>query len=101
MLRRIFLEPISLTLVLLSILFADSSTRQVGYKAKKNNVLLVLNSGIFIGLAVFTKIPSLAIIPLVGFLIYFNNKNLKLIGVMVYSCNLSPFNLADLCFIYW
>jgi hypothetical protein len=44
MLRRIFLEPISLTLVLLSILFADSCTRQVRYTAKKNNILLVLNS---------------------------------------------------------
>ena len=90
MLRRIFLEPISLTLVLLSILFADSCTRPVGYKAKKNNILLVLNSGIFIGLAVFTKIPSLAIIPLVGFLIYFNNKNLKLLGLWFIPVILVP-----------
>ena len=103
MLRRIFLEPISLTLILLSILFADSCTRQVRNKAKKNNTLLVLNSGIFLGLAVFTKIPLVAIIPLVGFLIYFNNKNLKLLGLWFIPVILVPliwpiytFSIGDL-----
>jgi len=39
------------------------------------NIPLVLLSGIFLGLAIFTKVPVVALIPLVGFLIYTNNNN--------------------------
>jgi hypothetical protein len=47
---------------------------------KNNNIPLILLSGIFLGLAIFTKIPAFTMIPLVGFLIISsssatNNKN--------------------------
>ena len=38
-----------------------------------NNILLVLLSGIFLGLAIFTKIPILITIPLIGYLILTNS----------------------------
>jgi hypothetical protein len=38
--------------------------------------VLILLSGIFLGLAIFTKIPAFTMIPLVGFLIFKNNKKL-------------------------
>ena len=90
MLRRIFLEPISLPLVLSSILFAVCCTRDGRYKSNAKNISLVLLSGIFLGLAIFTKIPLFAIIPLVGSLIYFNNKNLKLLGLWFIPVILIP-----------
>ena len=41
---------------------------------EKKNVVMVLLSGIFLGLAIFTKIPAITMIPMVGFLIFTNNK---------------------------
>jgi hypothetical protein len=83
MTRRILLEPIFLPLILSSILFAvyyisrtrHSKTNEI------NNIIMVLLSGIFLGLAIFTKLPALAMIPLVGFLLYLSNKNLKLLAL--------------------
>ena len=78
------------------------------------NILLVLLSGIFLGLAIFTKVPVVALIPLVGFFIYTNNNNsssssrkrrLKTLGLWVipvilipliwpaYSISIGQFNL--------
>jgi len=85
MTRRILLEPIFLPLILSSVLFAVyyiSQTRCNKTNNKKNNnIIMVLLSGIFLGLAIFTKLPALAITPLVGFLIYSSNKNLKLLAL--------------------
>ena len=41
----------------------------------KKNISLILLSGIFLGLAIFTKIPAFTMIPLVGYLIIFTNHN--------------------------
>ena len=41
---------------------------------EKKNIVMVLLSGIFLGLAIFTKIPAITMIPMVGFLIFTNNK---------------------------
>ena len=76
------------------------------------NILLVLLSGIFLGLAIFTKVPVVALIPLIGFLIYTNNnssssrkRRLKTLGLWVipvilipliwpaYSISIGQFNL--------
>jgi hypothetical protein len=83
MTRRILLEPIFLPLILSSILFAVYYiSRARPYKTNKiNDTTMVLLSGIFLGLAIFTKLPALAMIPLVGFLIYLSNKNLKLLAL--------------------
>jgi Dolichyl-phosphate-mannose-protein mannosyltransferase len=79
-LRTIFLESLQLPFLLLSILFAVYS------KHSKNNsnrriVSMTLLSGIFLGLAIFTKIPVLMMIPLVAFVIFTNNnRNIKMVG---------------------
>ncbi|HZA07044.1 MAG TPA: hypothetical protein VE619_05005, partial [Nitrososphaeraceae archaeon] len=88
MTRRIFLESIQLPVILSSVLAA---IYLIGSKESKKNAapekrpqdsnfnfnpynskILVLTSGIFLGLAIFTKIPAIAMIPVVGFLIYTN-----------------------------
>jgi hypothetical protein len=79
-LRTIFLESLQLPFLLMSILFAVAS------KDGKNNsnrkiVSMTLLSGIFLGLAIFTKIPVLTMIPLMAFVIFTNNnKNIKMVG---------------------
>ena len=103
LLRRVYLDSILMPFLLSSILFAvytknNSSPSPYSYSSSKSskdkdrekrrnnhnnntttitnkNILLVLLSGIFLGLAIFTKVPVVALIPLVGFLIYTNNNN--------------------------
>jgi hypothetical protein len=92
-LRKIFLESILLPFLLLSILFAlygdkgDSIYFKFNRKIWRSKVqnqdilFLVLLSGIFLGLSIFTKVPAFTMIPLVGYLtcictnIGNNNKN--------------------------
>jgi hypothetical protein len=84
-LRKILLESILLPFLLLSILFALYSTNKDKSSYFKSNaanrnlwrskienqgiVILVLLSGIFLGLSIFTKVPVFTMIPLVGYLI--------------------------------
>ena len=98
--RRVVLESIQLPFILLSIFFAISyvtslfkkrgvisnTSRSQNYSQNDNqnyvlntanygnrnskNILLTFISGIFLGLAIFTKIPAFTFIPVVGFLIY-------------------------------
>jgi hypothetical protein len=72
MLRRIWLEPIQLPFLLLSILLALYLKDSIN---NKKNIVLIFLSGISLGTAIFTKIPVFTMIPLVGFLIYTNNTN--------------------------
>jgi hypothetical protein len=75
-LRRVWLEPIQLPFILTSILFAVFYTKNsIGKNKNKKGFPRILLSGVFLGLAIFTKIPALTMIPLVGFLIYQNNNN--------------------------
>jgi hypothetical protein len=93
-LRLIVLDSIQLPFLLCSILFAiyyrypikrtdlvkENDIKKINsynndYALPKKSVMLILLSGIFLGLAIFTKIPAVTMIPLVGFLIYTNNKN--------------------------
>jgi Dolichyl-phosphate-mannose-protein mannosyltransferase len=80
-LRRILLDSILLPFLLTSILFAlhRSSRRYPADTVKglreinsKKNIIILL-SGIFLGLAIFTKIPVFMMIPLVAYLIYKNS----------------------------
>jgi 4-amino-4-deoxy-L-arabinose transferase-like glycosyltransferase len=93
--RRIVLDSILMPFLLSAILFAvyyyntnknntknnnNNITSNNNNKNKKKNTYLILLSGIFLGLAIFTKIPAFTMIPLVGFLIISaanntNNKN--------------------------
>ena len=77
LLRGIFLDSIALPFLLLSILFAvyyAKSTGRVGsdhinQDIKKFRYFLILPSGIFLGLAIFTKLPVFALIPLIIFIL--------------------------------
>jgi hypothetical protein len=102
LIRRIFLESIQLPLLLSSILFAvySSSSYNEGRRINKqshqlnssyHNVLLVLLSGIFLGLAIFTKIPAFSMIPVVGFVIFMNNKkSFRTLGMWLIPVILIP-----------
>jgi hypothetical protein len=69
-LRRIWLEPIQLPFLLLSILLALYLKGSINNKKK---IILIFLSGISLGTAIFTKIPVFTMIPLVGFIIYTNS----------------------------
>jgi hypothetical protein len=87
--RMILLDSLLLPFLLLSILLAVYITT-TSSKNKTNNNILVLLSGIFLGLAIFTKIPAFTMIPLVGFLVYRNNKSLKSLGAWFVPVILIP-----------
>jgi Dolichyl-phosphate-mannose-protein mannosyltransferase len=80
MLRRIYLDSILLPFLLSSIFFAlyyakrptrTSNNRNTYLTVDNYNQLpVVILSGIFLGLAIFTKIPVFTMIPLVAYLIY-------------------------------
>jgi hypothetical protein len=79
--RMILLDSILLPFLLLSILLAINS---------KNNHIMILLSGVSLGLAIFTKAPAFTMIPLVGFLIYSRTRNLRTLGVWLASVILIP-----------
>jgi dolichyl-phosphate-mannose--protein O-mannosyl transferase len=70
--RWVLLEPIQLPFILSSIFLAVYTKRpSVMQNIHKNtNVPRILISGIFLGLAIFTKIPAFTMIPVVGYLIF-------------------------------
>ncbi|MDQ3839923.1 MAG: hypothetical protein M3297_11710, partial [Thermoproteota archaeon] len=79
LLRRIWLDSIQLPLLLSSILFAvylRESSNNISIDSTKTTshkkFLLILLSGMFLGLAIFTKIPAFTFIPLVGYLVFSN-----------------------------
>ena len=85
--RRIWLESIQLPLLLASILLVTrgsnkQKTNNVSRDTKEDRILLVLISGILLGLSIFTKVPAVTMIPLVGYLVYTaNNRNLMMLGL--------------------
>ena len=93
--RRVVLESIFLPFILLSILFAlylcqrrpensdiyknkfFDTTRSIGRHLPRGQILLFL-SGMFLGLAIFTKITAIMMIPLLLYLIFVrSNESLK------------------------
>lgn len=90
-LRPMWLDSILLPFLLSSVLFAafyikkynsyDYEKEKSRKKRDNKNIISVLLSGIFLGLAVFTKIPAATMIPLIAFLIYKNNKSVKTLGL--------------------
>ena len=103
-LRKILLESLLLPLLLLSILLAlyiSKDQIRINYNSNKwrkiiiirrnKNIPLVLLSGIFLGLAILTKIPVFTMIPLVGYLVYTStNKNWKIVGLWLIPVILIP-----------
>ena len=77
MIRGIFLDSILLPLLLSSILFAlhTEKTKATDNHAKINKKnIMILASGIFLGLAIFTKVPIFTMIPLLAMIIIKNNR---------------------------
>ena len=73
-LRRIYLDSIALPFILLSILFAVYYAKKSESEYDRNignnkNIILILLSGIFLGLAIFTKLPVFTMIPLIVYII--------------------------------
>lgn len=97
-LRRVYLDTILMPLMLSSVLFAAyvktnaADTNTTG--KNKWNVgqgVLILASGIFLGLAIYTKAPAFTMMPLVGSLVFFNsNKRLKSLGIWFIPVILIP-----------
>jgi hypothetical protein len=87
--RRVYLDTILVPFLLSSILFAVyikgkdndiSLNSKSKYKISKN--VLILLSGIFLGLTIYTKVPAFTMIPLVGTLVFFNSgKSLRSVGI--------------------
>jgi 4-amino-4-deoxy-L-arabinose transferase-like glycosyltransferase len=75
--RMILLDSILLPFLLSSILLAvhSSPLKTLGADSRsniKNNILIIM-SGVLLGMAIFTKIPAFTIIPLIALVIYRNN----------------------------
>ena len=85
MTRRILLESIQLPFILTSILLA----LYIG-NHKGNLKLSIVMSGIFLGLAIFTKIPAFTLIPLIGAVIFFNTRKLKYVVLWLIPVLLIP-----------
>jgi len=77
MLRWILLDSIELTLLLSSVLFAvyTGNPKNNNRNRNKINVSTILLSGIFLGFAIFTKIPAFTMIPAVSYIIYRRNND--------------------------
>ena len=100
LLRRILLDTIMLPLVLMSIYFMVSYVKknsiynyEYAIRNSNYNILLILLSGIFLGLAIFTKLPAFSIIPLMGFLFYYAkspSRSWKMFGLWLAPVILIP-----------
>jgi hypothetical protein len=78
--RGVYLDSILLPFLLSSLYFAVSTkrARPISDGGAKRKKYLILLSGIFLGIAIFTKTPALFMIPLVAITIVKNDtKNLK------------------------
>jgi hypothetical protein len=91
--RWIHLDSLQLPLTLLSVLFAILcfSRRIENARVDNKDIILVLLSGTFLGLSIFTKIPSFTMIPLVGYLVFTQSRrNFKILGLWLIPVLLIP-----------
>jgi len=111
-LRTVFLESLQLPFLLSSILLAVNvmlAVNVIDYTTNSNrtkNVWLILMSGICMGLGIFTKIPVFMMIPLVGYLILTNSKNIKSVALCFIPVILIPliwpaYSIVNGEFAYW
>jgi hypothetical protein len=71
--------------------YDDSNYNEHGKIMSNQNIILLLSSGIFLGLTIFTKIPAITLIPLIGFIIFTNNKkSFKAVGMWIIPVILIP-----------
>jgi Dolichyl-phosphate-mannose-protein mannosyltransferase len=69
-----------------------SYSKYGGHKSiSSQNMILLLSSGIFLGLTIFTKIPAITLVPLVGFIVFTNNKkSFRALGLWIIPVILIP-----------
>jgi hypothetical protein len=109
-LRRVLLESIQLPFILSSILFLVYKRNLTNENIRVNNrdtnrpinnlnIFTMVLSGIFLGLAIFTKLPAFLMIPVVAYLVYTNSnnnynnnkfKNIKVLGLWFIPVILIP-----------
>jgi len=128
--RRILLDSIMLPFILSSILFALYYTKKIKIRSSlrgeklvtdqeaqnigEPSIILIFISGIFLGLAIFTKVPAFCIIPLVVYLIFGSGngtktkyiKNLEIVGLWLIPVILIPliwplYSISIGEFTYW
>jgi hypothetical protein len=85
MTRRVLLESIQLPFVLTSILLILYSA-----DLKQHKKVAIIMSGVFMGLAIFTKIPAFTTIPLVASFAYFSSRRLTYVILFVIPAILIP-----------
>ncbi len=90
--RRILLDSILLPFLLTSILFAiNVKNTKASEGSGRRNYALIMLSGVFLGLAVFTKLPIVTMIPLVGYLVYSSSgKKIANVGFWIMPVILIP-----------
>jgi hypothetical protein len=87
--RRVYLEtilmPFLLTSIFLALYLKEPINSTIPKPVSRYNIskqILVLLCGIFLGLAIYTKIPVITMIPLVGTIVfYYSGKNLGSLGI--------------------
>jgi hypothetical protein len=90
-LRRILLDNLLLPFLLSSILFALFLEKQEKKTViNRKNLTLILLSGIFLGLTIFTKIPAFAFIPLLSLILLRRTKNVRSLPIWFIPVLLVP-----------
>jgi len=108
-LRRVLLESIQLPFILSSILFLvykrnltigsiSVNNKDTNSYNSNSSIFTIVLSGIFLGLAIFTKVPVFLMIPVVAYLVYTNSnnnnnkkyKNIKVLGLWFIPVILIP-----------
>jgi hypothetical protein len=91
--RYTLLESIQLPFLLSSILtavYAGVLSSSKNYNKPYRTVLVILVSGIFLGSAIFIKIPAVAMVPLLALIIYRNNKSVRALALWFMPVLLIP-----------
>src|SRR5918994_2343120 len=69
----------------------DNYDDYMNMSSSNQNTILLLSSGIFLGLTIFIKVPAITLIPLVGFIVFTNNKkSFKALGIWIIPVILTP-----------
>lgn len=90
--RRILLDSILLPFLLTSILFSIyvKNPKDMAV-SKRHNYILIILSGVFLGLAIFTKLPIVTMMPLIGFIVYSSSgKKISSVGLWIIPVILIP-----------
>jgi len=100
-LRTIFLESLQLPFLLSSIWFAVYAKDTTKNNNNRRYVCMMILSGIFMGLAIFTKISVFIMIPLIVFLIFkTSNKKIKAVSIWFIPVILIPLIWPSYAFVH-